>query len=62
MIGYYRFGFPFEETDKLISYREQEGGYSGHMTGKTVLYIILNFELLDFFDKIHEIVREDFED
>lgn len=54
--------FSFEEANKLIAYMEQVGGYGGHKTGKTAFDIMRDYEVLDTFAKLREIVRVEYDD
>jgi len=54
--------FSFEEANKLMAYMEEVGAYGGHKTGKTAFDIMKEFDVLDTFAKIREIVRMEYDD
>ena len=54
--------FSFEEAKGLLAYMEQVGAYGGHKTGKTAYDIMKEFNVLDTFQKIREIVFLEYDD
>ena len=54
--------FTFDEANKIMSYMEKVGGYGGHKTGKTAFQVMEEFDVLDTFSKLREIVRYEYDD
>ena len=54
--------FTFEEANKLASFMEKIAGYGGHKSGKTAFQVMEEFDVLDTFSKLREIVRYEYDD
>lgn len=54
--------FSFDEANKLMAYMEKVGAYGGHKSGKTAFQVMEEFEVLETFAKIREIVRMEYDD
>jgi hypothetical protein len=54
--------FSLEEAVKLTAYMEQVGDYSGHKMGKTAFDMMRDYEVLDIFEKLREIIIAEYED
>ena len=54
--------FSFEEANKIVAYMEKVGAYGGHKTGKTAFQVMEEFDVLEAFTKLREIVRYEYDD
>jgi hypothetical protein len=54
--------FSFDEANKLLAYMEKVGAYGGHKTGLTAFDVMQEFDVLELFTKIREIVRAEYDD
>jgi len=54
--------FTFEEADKLMAYMEKVGAYGGARTGKTAFQVMEEFDVLETFSKLREMVKMKYEE
>jgi hypothetical protein len=51
--------FSFEEALALTGYMEKVGAYGGYKTGKTAFDVMEEFNVLETFTKLRELVRRE---
>lgn len=56
-----RVTFSFQEARDIMSYMEKIGAYGGHKTGKTAFDVMREFDVLESFVKLRDLVIEKYQ-